>query len=310
MNNAVLIKYILEYILEKVRDGEEMRDLVSVVIPTYNRAGVIKRAVDSALAQTYRPLEVVVVDDGSYDETSEVLESYDDRVRVVTNSRNLGVSASRNRGILAARGEWIAFLDSDDLWRRYKIERQLQFMMGTQSWVSQTEETWFRNGVRLNKKRHHQKPSGWILDQILEICLVSASAVMIHRSVFDTAGVFDPWMRVCEDFEFWLRVARYYRIDLLNDALVIKMGGHSDQLSRSTWGLDRFRIYALEKLYMELKEAEGSVWPYGNIQIKVLESLIKKLTIVLEGSKKHGRFYRHIESKLTAATGILSDCTS
>ena len=218
--------------------------LVSVIIPTYNRGWIIGEAVDSVLAQEYPNTELIVVDDGSTDATDAVLAAYGNRIRLLR-QKNRGVSAARNAGIRAAAGGLIAFLDSDDLWLPAKLGRQVAFFQQHPDAVAcQTEETWIRNGVRVNPGKRHRKPSGMIFIPSLELCLVSPSAVMIRRRLFDQVGLFDEDLPACEDYDMWLRISCRYPIHRMTDALIIKRGGHSDQLSRQP-GLDRYRIQAL-----------------------------------------------------------------
>src|SRR5210317_699273 len=162
--------------------------LVSVIIPTYNRGWILTEAIDSVLAQDFKDFELIVVDDGSTDNTRQILDSYDQDLIVIRQS-NRGVSAARNRGIAAAAGRLVAFLDSDDLWLPRKLSRQVDFFNSNPDTViNQTEEIWMRNGARVNPKDRHRKPSGMIFERSLELCLVSPSAVMIQRTLFDAVG--------------------------------------------------------------------------------------------------------------------------
>src|SRR5690349_4705242 len=225
-----------------------MPPLVSVIIPTYNRKTMLAEAVASVLAQSYRDFELIVVDDGSTDGTAEDLRArFDARVNVIEQTRR-GVAAARNRGVGAARGEYIAFLDSDDFWLARKLERQMAFVLAARREISQTEDIWIRNGVRVNPMKKHRKLSGDVFRASLELCLVSPSAVLMTRELFDGIGGFDESFPLCEDYDLWLRIAHNHDVDLLPEPLVVKRGGHTDQLSRSTWGLDRFRVRALKKL--------------------------------------------------------------
>jgi glycosyltransferase involved in cell wall biosynthesis len=217
---------------------------VSAIIPTYNRAGIIEEAVDSVLAQDYTDFELIVVDDGSTDNTSEVLARYGDNVRVLF-QENKGVSAARNRGIAEASGKLIAFLDSDDLWLPQKLSTQVEFFhQRPDALICQTEEVWVRNGIRVNPKQRHTKPSGMIFEPSLELCLVSPSAVMIRRDLLDTTGNFDETLPACEDYDLWLRISCRCPVYLIETPLIIKRGGHDDQLSKRA-GLDKFRIKAI-----------------------------------------------------------------
>ena len=257
-----------------------MAPLVSVIIPTYNRREMVREAIDSVLAQTYRTFELIVVDDGSNDGTQDVLAGYGEALRVCTQA-NRGVAAARNRGVLGAAGSYLAFLDSDDLWSPHKLEAQVAFMQeNPQAQICQTEEIWFRHGVRVNPRMKHRKPSGDIFRASLELCLVSPSAVMMTRGLFDAAGGFDEAFAACEDYDLWLRIAKSCPVPLVAEPLVIKRGGHKDQLSRSVWGLDRFRIVALQKLLQSGLEADKRNW--------VLEVLRRKVAILSRGARKRG----------------------
>jgi glycosyltransferase involved in cell wall biosynthesis len=221
--------------------------LVSVIIPTYNRAWILKEAVDSVLAQEFKGFEVVVVDDGSTDATAELLAAYAGRVTVLRQA-NCGVSAARNAGLAAARGELIAFLDSDDIWLSGKLSTQVAFFQShPDALIHQTEELWVKNGRRMNPGNRHRKRSGMIFEPSLDLCLVSPSAVMMRRELLDRVGGFDEGLPACEDYDLWLRVSCSYPVYLIKTPLIIKRGGHADQLSR-VWGLDRFRIAAILKM--------------------------------------------------------------
>ena len=255
--------------------------LVSVIIPTYNRGWIIKEAIDSVLAQDYTEFELIVVDDGSTDHTSDVLDSYGDDIKVLF-QKNKGVSAARNRGIAEASGKFIAFLDSDDLWLPQKLTVQIEFFNQTpDALICQTEEVWIRNGLRVNPKKRHKKPSGMIFNPSLELCLVSPSAVMIRRSLFGRVGKFDETLPACEDYDLWLRISCRFSVHLIDTPLIIKRGGHGDQLS-SRAGLDRFRIKAIEKI---IKRGILSDDQYR----AAVKTLKKKCDIYAAGCRKRGR---------------------
>ncbi|MDX2446184.1 MAG: glycosyltransferase [Desulfobacterales bacterium] len=220
--------------------------IVSVVIPTHNRGWVLKEAIESVLAQTFESFELIVVDDGSPDNTRALLDGYEDLV--VLEQTNKGVSAARNRGIALAQGELIAFLDSDDLWLPEKLFAQVTFFQeNPDALICQTQETWIRNGQRIYPKSRHMKQSGLFFERSLELCLVSPSAVMIKKRLFETVGMFDEDLPACEDYDLWLRINATIPIFLIDEALVIKRGGHADQLS-SNAGLDKYRIQSIKKL--------------------------------------------------------------
>ena len=188
------------------------------------------------------------MDDGSTDKTREVLaEMRDQRLRVLT-QENLGVSRARNAGVARARGEMIAFLDSDDRWQPQKLELQLAFMRLGGWEITQTEEIWIRKGKRVNPKKKHAKMGGWLFEPSLELCLISPSAVMFSRSCWESIGPFDETLPACEDYDLWLRCGLHYPVGLVPQPLVMKYGGHPDQLSRKIIGLDLYRIYSLRNL--------------------------------------------------------------
>ncbi len=203
---------------------------------------------DSVLAQTFQPIEVIVIDDGSTDRTQEALASYDDRITALCQD-NGGVSHARNVGIRAASGECIAFLDSDDAWLPHKLERQIAAMTAQPQFpLCHTEEIWIRNGIRVNPMKKHQKRGGYIFPYCLPLCVVSPSSAVLRREVFGEVGLFDESLPACEDYDLWLRIAYRHEVLFLEEPLLVKYGGHEDQLSRKYWGIDRFRVQALVKL--------------------------------------------------------------
>jgi len=254
---------------------------VSVIIPTYNRGWTIGEAVDSVLAQDYRDFELIVVDDGSADNTSQVLDAYRGTIKVFR-QENKGVSAARNRGIAEASGRFIAFLDSDDLWLPQKLSTQVEFFNTTpDALICQTEEVWIRSGVRVNPKKRHKKPSGMIFEPSLALCLVSPSAVMIRRSLLEIVGNFDETLPLCEDYDLWLRISCRFPVYRIDTPLIIKRGGHKDQLSAS-FGLDRFRIKAIKKI---IKSGFLSKRQYA----AAVKTLKEKCNIYAAGCRKRGR---------------------
>jgi glycosyltransferase involved in cell wall biosynthesis len=259
----------------------EIEPQVSVIIPTYNRGWIIKEAIDSVLAQDYTEFELIVVDDGSTDHTSDVLDSYRNVIKVLS-QKNKGVSAARNRGIAEASGKFIAFLDSDDIWLPQKLSVQIEFFNQTpDALICQTEEVWIRNGLRVNPKKRHKKPSGMIFKPSLELCLVSPSAVMIQRSLFDRVGEFDETLPACEDYDLWLRISCRFPIHLIDTPLIIKRGGHDDQLSKGA-GLDKFRIKAIEKIIKSGLLSDDQ----HRAAVKTLKN---KCDIYAAGCRKRGR---------------------
>ncbi|AEB08259.1 glycosyltransferase family 2 protein [Desulfobacca acetoxidans] len=279
--------------------------LVSVIIPTYNRADVVGEAINSVLAQTCRDFELIVVDDGSEDGTAAILAHYQDRIRIIRQARRQGVSTSRNTGARQAGGEWLAFLDSDDLWLPRKLEVQLAFIGAHRGVdICQTEEVWLRRGVRVNPGRRHRKRGGSIFLPSLELCLVSPSAVMLRRQVFWQVGGFDETLPACEDYDLWLRLAWRVDVNLIPEPLVVKRGGRPDQLSRQ-WGLDRFRVQALLKLMGDADLPE-------HYRTRVRDTLTAKATVYAQGCARRGKsaeadyYYRLAEWAREAAVNTPS----
>jgi glycosyltransferase involved in cell wall biosynthesis len=254
---------------------------VSVILPTYNRAWILKEAIDSVLAQDFKDFELIVVDDGSTDDTGQILDSYDQDLMVLHQS-NRGVSAARNRGIDAAAGRLIAFLDSDDLWLPRKLTTQVNFFNSNPAAViNQTEEIWIRNGIRVNPRTRHHKFSGMIFEKSLALCLVSPSAVMMKRSLFEEVGLFDEDLPACEDYDLWLRISWRYPVDLIETPLIIKRGGHADQLSKAP-GLDKFRIQSLKKI-IERGQLDDNSYQAA------VQTILAKCDIYAGGCRKRGK---------------------
>jgi glycosyltransferase involved in cell wall biosynthesis len=255
---------------------------VSVVIPTYNRSSFVKEAIASVLLQTFADFELIIIDDGSSDDTHDAVLSFDDARLIYERQDNKGVSAARNRGVNLARGDKIAFLDSDDLWLPRKLEMQLAFLKSASEIViCQTEELWERHGRRVNPMKKHKKCSGWIFRECLPLCIVSPSAVMMKKTVFEDVGGFDESFPACEDYDLWLRLALQYPIYTMDDALIVKRGGHEGQLSKQ-WGLDVYRIKALWKILDHPC--------LGDEHRELVKSEIARRTaIVAQGARKRGK---------------------
>ena len=258
-----------------------MSPITSVIIPTYNRWPLVAEAVDSVLAQSFQDIEIIVVDDGSTDGTTNRLAKFDGRLRLFTTTGR-GVAAARNFGVSQAQGCYVAFLDSDDFWLPGKLETQIAFLdRHPEIQICQTDEIWVRNGVRVNPKAMHRKPSGDIFVRSLDLCLISPSAVMMTRELFQRIGGFDESFPVCEDYDLWLRVTSVYSVPLIPEALVVKRGGHADQLSRSLWGMDRYRVLALQKILRSGLD--------GVRRTAARDVLRRKVLILAQGARKRGK---------------------
>lgn len=255
---------------------------ISVVIPSYNRAWSLPRALDSVLAQRRQADEVIVVNDGSTDDTADMLVQRYAQVRVIHQNKR-GVSAARNAGIQAASHPWIALLDSDDAWDDMKLLQQCAWLEANPEflWVH-CDETWIRNGLPLAQRRYHQKRGGDIFFDCLPRCVISPSAVLFHRDLLRQHNGFDEQLPACEDYDLWLRLCVHNEVGFVSQALVVKYGGHDDQLSRTTKVLDQYRIKALIKL---LDHA-----PLSNAQREATIAMLRqKIDIVAQGAQKRGQ---------------------
>ena len=255
---------------------------VSVIIPTYNRKNLLKRALHSVSSQTFAPQEIIVVDDGSSDGTKNwVLERFP-YVRYIYQD-NSGVSSARNAGIKEAKGSWIAFLDSDDEWISDKLEKQEKAINDSkEAWLCHTNEVWVRNSVRVNQMKKHQKYGGYVFENCLDICRISPSSVLIKKEVFEMIGLFDESLKVCEDYDLWLRITSKLPVIFLDQLLIIKYGGHADQLSRVDNGIEQYRIKSLEKILRSESLSD-------NQSKSAKLHLLKKLNIFSNGLERRNK---------------------
>jgi glycosyltransferase involved in cell wall biosynthesis len=255
---------------------------VSIVVPTYNRAERLGETLRSVFNQTCQDFELIVVDDGSTDDTQKVVNSFP-RVQYISKQENHGVSRARNEGLALAKGRYICFLDSDDLWDEKKLQIQVQWMGDNPNCqVCYTDEIWIRKGVRVNQMNKHRKYSGDIFRHCLPLCIVSPSSAMLRAELFDEIGNFDESLPACEDYDLWLRIAEKYPFHFIEEPLIIKQGGHADQLSRKYWGMDRFRVAALQKL-LDRNSLEGD-----RLQ-QTRATLLEKCSILIQGFVKRGK---------------------
>ncbi|EMK18420.1 glycosyltransferase-like protein, family 2 [Leptospira kirschneri str. 200803703] len=222
---------------------------ISVVIPTYNREIKILNAISSVLKQTFSPKEIIVVDDGSTDTTVfKIQETFSDKVQILS-LEHKGVSHARNWGVENANEEWIAFLDSDDEWLSEKLEKQWKHIKEhPETEILQSQEIWIRNGKRVNPPVRLLKKDGDIFEQSLEFCSVTPSSVLLKKELYQNQGGMDEKLPACEDYDLWLRITSQIPVALLDEFLLVRYGGHKDQLSFLYPAMDRFRIYSILKL--------------------------------------------------------------
>jgi glycosyltransferase involved in cell wall biosynthesis len=260
---------------------------ISVIIPTYNRSKRLRKALESVARQRLLPTEVIIVDDGSTDETAHLIDGFSKILApnlLYYFQPNRGPAAARNRGVEMASGNYLAFLDSDDEWHRDKLAIQYEALHANPHYlISHTQERWLKNGIHLNQKKYHHPRHGDIFGQALKLCCVGMSTVMTRKKLFDRYGLFDESLRCCEDYDLWLRVASYEMFLLVEKRLTVKHGGRLDQVSHAfRMGMDRFRIQALAKLVMDTsipKERRDAAH----------HELMNRCTIYGMGCVKHGK---------------------
>ena len=226
---------------------------------------------------------MIIIDDGSEDDTADLVAGFDGRLRYIK-QQNKGPASARNIGIKTSKGDFIAFLDSDDWWDREKLALQIEAMQRNPKYlISHTQEIWYRNGELLNQKKKHRKFHDYIFDKCLSLCVVSMSTVMARRQLFDAVGLFDEELPCCEDYDFWLRASAKHSFYLIDRPLTLKDGGRGDQVSSIyATGIDRFRIQAIAKALKSgmLDDAQKKL---------TVRELKKKCRIYGNGCLKHGK---------------------
>lgn len=226
---------------------------ISVIIPTYNRALLVQRAINSVLSQTHQPLEIIVVDDGSTDQTAEVLKLYGEQIKYIY-QQNEGVSSARNRGIRESQGTHIAFLDSDDEWLPQKLEHQESFLERNSSNVLITDSV-EQSGEKAGKTSFEKclfsddlKNNGVLQDfssMLLHQNFINLSTVIVKKECFNKEGFFDENLIATEDTDLWMRFSVHWPFGVLNQVTVNRFV-EGDNLSadriRQYWG--RLTIFA------------------------------------------------------------------
>ncbi len=263
--------------------------LVSVIIPTFNRSNSVRLAIESVLVQSHDNFELIVVDDGSTDDTLDCLYSIEDNRIKIIHQQHRGVSSARNNGVGKSSGQLIAFLDSDDIWQKEKLSQQLEFHESNPDYlISQTQEIWIRNKKRVNPRDKHRKPEGYIFPYSLHLCTITPSSVLMKRQLFEDNGGFDEDLPACEDYDLWLKISAKHKVGLIDELLLTKYGGHEDQLSQKFPAMDRFRIYSLGKLICSQA--------LNNEQcILAVDVLRKKLDILIAGAEKRRQSVKKIK---------------
>ena len=266
---------------------------VTAIIPTYNRAHLLLCALTSVSSQSCLPQEVLVVDDGSNDETSEVFYTWQRKNPRLPSryfyQKHAGVSKARNHAITVAKGDWLAFLDSDDVWHKDKLRQQKQYLhLNPHLQAVHNNELWYRCGKHVNQSKIHQKAGGYIFSSCLSRCVISPSAIMIKKSLIKQLGMFNEQLPVCEDYALWLHLTAKLQVGFIDMPLTIKHGGHADQLSKKYPVMDYYRILALHDMAKQ---------PLTNEQHTLLKrELCHKAKIVLSGYLKHSNFKNFAET--------------
>ena len=225
--------------------------LISVIIPVYNRFEMAKEAISSVIGQTYRDLEIIIVDDGSIDMTP-VLETYfrdDPRVKYIKIDHSGLPGLVRNRGVDISLGKYLAFLDSDDLWMDSKLEKQIKFLEKNSAYkVVHTREDWIRSGKKISQSGFNHKRFGNIFSDALVKCILGPSTIMLEKDLYIKLGGFRDDLEIAEDYELWLRLTNSNSIGYIDEPLITKRAGHVGQLSEKYGQIEIFRIRGLQKL--------------------------------------------------------------
>ena len=295
---------------------------LSVVIPTYNRRAFLPEAIASVLSQTWTAaprgpqrgraqpdsgragaaagLEIIVVDDGSTDGSDAYLDAAavaaPGALRVVTLTHGGTPGRARNAGVAAARGDLIAFLDADDLWRCDKLERQMAMHDPKgQAVLSHTRETWLRGRRIVSQAGQEHAREGDVFADALHKCIIGPSTTIMERRIFEELGGFREDLEVAEDYELWLRLTHRYPVGYLDEELTVKRAGHGDQLSERYGAIEYFRIQALRGLVEA--HAFGDVSAHARA---AAETLARKCRIYAQGCAKRGRFEEAAEYRALA----------
>lgn len=260
-----------------------MPPLISVLVPTYNRKALLRESLESIFAQEFTGYEVIVVDDGSNDGTEKMMSGLRNR----SNLRYICVNHSglpgkvRNIGAAEGQGEYLAFLDSDDLWLPEKLSKQLRYMKAGALRISHTREIWLREGKEISQKGQKHRREGMIFRDALKKCIIGPSTVIMERELFEESGGFREDLEIAEDYEFWLRITCRHPIGYLDEALTIKRAGSWEQLSEKYGHIEYFRIKGLRDL------VENGY--FEDLHILARQELVRKCRIYAAGCRKRGR---------------------
>ena len=272
--------------------------MVTIIIPTYNRMSYLQSTIDSILGQNYTQFRIIVVDDGSNDGTADFVRGLRDpeKVEYIRFSHSGLPGKVRNTGARIAKGEYLAFLDSDDLWKPEKLARQVAFFEEHPDiLICHTREIWQRGERIVSQAGQRHKRSGDIFIDALKKCIIGPSTVMMRRELFEEFGGFREDLEIAEDYELWLRITAKYPVGYIDEPLVIKRGGHLDQLSEKYGQIEIFRIKAL------LLNLEAGTFR-GDQRDLAARELARKCRVYANGCEKRGkseeaRHYREIAGR-------------
>ncbi len=239
---------------------------ISIILPTFNRPNMTIRALNSIVKQTYRHFELIVIDDGSFDNTYDRINDYlktqqNIKYKLIKKT-NKGVSHARNIGLRLAQYDWVAFLDSDDEWLPSRLQTQVNYINKTPDchWVY-SDEQWVKDGVVIPVKPNScKKYHGAVLKKAIDRCFIGCSTVLIRKSHIEDVGGFNENFPACEDYDLWLKLLSKYKVDYIDQKLVTRFGGHDDQLSRAFHSMNLWRLKSVANLLEKshLNEPERS----------------------------------------------------
>ncbi|MDY6820841.1 MAG: glycosyltransferase [Deferribacterota bacterium] len=257
---------------------------ISVVIPVYNRIQPLIRAIESVLCQNYKHYEIIVVDDGSTVDIENSLEPYLhlENIKYIKLEINKGVSTARNKGIICSAGDYIALLDSDDLWLPFKLNYQVKRIINNKNInISYTNEFWYKIDKFINKPKDFKGLSGHIYPYILDKCRVSPSTLLVNKKVFDKVGYFNETLRVCEDYEFCLRASLFFEFDYIDVKSIVKISDTDMQLSKNIEYIEYVRLKILLNFFKKYSYLMDIKYQYSTIK-----EIDRKFNIVKKGISK------------------------
>ncbi len=230
--------------------------LVSIILPSYNRAKILKRAIQSVIDQTFSDFELIIVDDCSKDNTEEVVKNFHDhRIKLIRHERNKGAVAARNTGIKASKGKYVAFQDSDDEWLPQKLEKQIKvFEQGPSNLGVVYTSFWLIDGnqKRISPPAFIKHTEGDIHRTLLEYNFIGTPMAVVRRESFEKEGLFENLPRL-QEWDLWLRISKRYRFAHINEPLAIAYL-QQDSISRNVQALIHARKFILKRYFQEISK--------------------------------------------------------